>query len=1391
MNYKWIKKYAKLIFVAIMLTQVSAVTIPRAMGDDGIQYEELTNGAARCAVTADLSLPDTFGGQEILWSSDDSSVIANDGSVTRPPLHAQSVTLTAAYGGQSQEFTFRVPGEADNVIYSTEFDSAEELDGYSLLDQGATVRIGYDAASGTIPGQYATVSVEEGKFAKIKPTDDNRMSMLSPGSRTDILTGTVVIEKNIRVTNGFDLEIKNSAGRRIAKLQAANGKMYNYSNFNTVAETVDCVLPTDFFTLGIVADTELAQFDVLINGEVVNGLARLSFMAESDGAENIAANDVNLGVYPRNSENNIYIDYESILVENEIPNIEQIKDLLTDSLILQENSSLDEVESDLLLLSSYDGLYGAEILWKSSNESVCSTQGQITRQTVDTPVQLCAVIDYSGVQAEKIFQIIVKAEQVSEELTQAETAVSAAIISGDDAPCAVTQTLNLPRQWKDVTIEWKSSNEAVISSDGTVIRPDISEKIVELTAVYRRNGEELIKSYVFSVPAQDTNVVYSTDFDSINSLGSYMLTEQNIAEPALYDEQEGKILGAYATVSHEISENTTMAVITPSDAGMSSMLSRRESDGALDGLITVEKRILVSEGFDLEIKNSQGRRIAKLQAAGDKLHSYSNYNTVEKTVDHVLPTGFFMLKVVINTETFQFDVYIDGTPVEGMTGLPFMSESLSFPDVAANAILLGVYPRNASNYIRIDYEALKAGRNVMTQEQISDAISEELIKGRNRTLAQVTQPLNLQSKYDEAPGAEIEWESSSPAVASDGQVVRERDDDAKLTLTATIKYDGELFSKTFDVTVQSYRTELTERAAQLTASTVTGFGDTPQSVKEDLNLDAANSLFDGAAVEWSSDSPDVIANDGTVICPAFTDAEVTLTARITQYGLTVERQLQFIVKSNIGIYTFPDGGNLIISGVSESVGADFVQCTMQLRLDSEGMTEPLSVVMCLVDKNDTSFIAQDIKSVNLTGTGDTVVSLRIDGVDPVECQTKYYMWDSLENHMPLLNSAPSAPQRPAASENGGVVELVWQEAVDDHDEITSYQIYGDGMYLGETAGTSFEDANLDKGQSKEYEIYSVDENGQVSPSAVINAGISGMDKCIANGDEIILPEDRSVNCYIETATYKYGYSEAAVAGGVACRTTTEQDYNGTKRVGFIPFVLSDNFLNENANITSFAVEFTYFDEGAGTINLQYDNTSGELRGSNTNVSLTNSGQWKTAMVTLTDAAFKKSSNSGNSYANLRIGTANPGFRLRALGITPLSKYTYDAAGFTANELYAEGRRASVYGVGAPVIVAGKAALMPEGKLIEIRTDIIEAEKLEVYFYDETPDEIVLTYINGEGVETTQRVKTDGSGKWRRACFNIPDAALSGALQGESGRAVDFAIGTVSGGKLCLNSVRIY
>ncbi|MBD0404536.1 immunoglobulin-like domain-containing protein, partial [Flammeovirga sp. EKP202] len=165
-----------------------------------------------------------------------------------------------------------------------------------------------------------------------------------------------------------------------------------------------------------------------------------------------------------------------------------------------EDETSSDVISNVTLPTTTE--YGGTITWESSNETVISTSGVVVRAKQNETITLTATLDLLGETDTKMFDLTVIAAEktIAELLQEASEALMITYAAGDNAE-SVTSNLTLPLTSSHASaVVWSSSNEAVISSDGTVTRPSATT-MVTLTATLSLEEETTTKTFDVTVIA--------------------------------------------------------------------------------------------------------------------------------------------------------------------------------------------------------------------------------------------------------------------------------------------------------------------------------------------------------------------------------------------------------------------------------------------------------------------------------------------------------------------------------------------------------------------------------------------------------------------------------------------------------------------------------------------------------------------------------------------------------------------------------------------------------------------------------------------------------------------------------------------------------------------------
>jgi Bacterial Ig-like domain len=163
----------------------------------------------------------------------------------------------------------------------------------------------------------------------------------------------------------------------------------------------------------------------------------------------------------------------------------------------------------------------------------------------------------------------------------------------------------------------------------------------------------------------------------------------------------------------------------------------------------------------------------------------------------------------------------------------------------------------------------------------------------------------------------------------------------------------------------------------------------------------------------------------------------------------------------------------------------------------------------------------------------------------------------------------------------------------------------------------------------------------ITATATDPTGLASAASSAVSFDASDLPPGTAVvGSIVGPANYSYGMSEdetpsagfdgpttASDVGGLSARTSTDSN---------IYFNINDSIAYAGYYSATFKV--SYYDQGTGSFQVQYDDgTSDPYKAATPNIPLTNTGSWKTATVTATDAYFGGKQHSSADF-RLRNGS---------------------------------------------------------------------------------------------------------------------------------------------------------
>ncbi|WP_185602350.1 S-layer homology domain-containing protein [Paenibacillus sp. 598K] len=563
--------------------------------------------------------------------------------------------------------------------------------------------------------------------------------------------------------------------------------------------------------------------------------------------------------------------------------------------------SKQSVTGDVTLPTA--GVSGTTISWASSDTSVVATNGTVTRPTYgmeDQVVTLTATITKGTASNTRTFTVTVKVlpQTDAQAVAAAKNALVVGYITGDSAN-SVTADVTLPTTGaSDTAISWSSSDTSVIATNGAVARPsyNMGDQLVTLTATITKGTEsdtQEFKLTVKALPQTDAEAVaaaknalvvgYITGDSASSVTANVTLPTTGASDTAInWSSSDTSVIapnGAVARPSYDTGDQiiTLIATITKGT----------ESD-TQEFTLTVK----ALPESDIEAVASAKKALAIGYITGDSASSVTANVTLTATgaSDTAISWSSSDANVIATNGTVARPTY--GTGDQIITLIATITKGTE-SDTQEFTLTVKALPET-------DAEAIVSDKNKLTVGY-----------SEGDTANHVTGELTLPTTG--ASDTAISWSSSDAGiVAANGAVTRPSyaQGDQIVTLTATITKGAASDTKTFTVTVKALAQTDQEAVALVKGALEIGYasGDSASSVVSGLTLPTTGAS--DTVISWSSSQPSVIAADGAVTRPSYTqgDQTITLTATIAKGEATDIKTFTVTVKAaaapnNNNVYT--------------------------------------------------------------------------------------------------------------------------------------------------------------------------------------------------------------------------------------------------------------------------------------------------------------------------------------------------------------------------------------------------------------------------------------------------------------------------------------------------------
>lgn len=856
--------------------------------------EELTEsaltGEALDAVTKDLSLPESIGGCEINWTSDNPGAVDKNGVVTRQP-YAQTAVLTATLTYDNNEslaqkaqhtksFTVTVaPGETvvrpgfrdgnfpeEWEVYSySDFDIPSDKLGSSVYGYGSWDLVNRVSTTLTSTIVIDPTDAEGGhaernrvmKMHRIAPNTGNERPYTVVREQSGGVRG---VSGKVRV--GMRLRAEKAAGIFTVVIRDSNvpnyytnGQYLAYLSFGSngqmrsVRQGTSAYLANypigEWFELELELDTVSRSYNVFLDGKQVNA-ETLGFYFSEEGKDSGKVAVVEMDIQKETQTESIWYADDVAIWQD------RTAELLAAAEELTEASLTDEPVSALTHDLTLPGLAGGfGVRYSSDNPAAVADDGTVVRKHFSQSVCFTAEIlyaeDVSNVQNAKfgkMFTLTTAPLSGDDETVLAEIAeyyLTETLLTSESLT-SVTKDLNkLPAEGPDGTaIAWASDNETALSADGTVQRPEpgAGDQTVHLTATLSRNGKTLEK--IFTVTVLATPSVEEILDQACETLTLSLITYEpasSITSDLFLVDRVGGAQISWSSDRPEIIDSSGRVFRGETEEAV--VLTATVSYGGMSRSKTFELRVLI----DPQVKLTADAAALSLE------------HLAQVTAGFDLPTVGSVYGCSIRWTSSN----TDAITINGGKAAVTRNEFEDGDAVVTLTARLSCEGKTEERQFKVT--VLKLPSDISLVEAVYNSLTLSRICAEDPQ--QVTKNLALEASF--ADGVNCEWSSSRPdVVAPDGQVTNPPvgSSSAAVTLTARIYKRNAEMTRSFQIVVQPFGSteEILARAKDsLTFSVISR--EPIQAVTENLSL-CRNWLF-GTSVEWiSSDDAIVIGESG-------------------------------------------------------------------------------------------------------------------------------------------------------------------------------------------------------------------------------------------------------------------------------------------------------------------------------------------------------------------------------------------------------------------------------------------------------------------------------------------------------------------------------------------------
>lgn len=776
-------------------------------------------------VENNVSLPTTYNGYTLVWSSSDENSLNSQTGVVNRGLYDVPLTLSVSFqkdGAEAAKKQFDiVVAAAGSIIGSDSFDVAAEagtdiadctqwkIDGVEL----ATADVYYKAAKNMYDGTDGVLKVERHYLRSSGQSPSAQVAYRTIAQKCErlALTFDIMFEDEVSTAS---FKLFNTDGNTINELFEMTTKYIMQKSFKNTKTTFKTPLELQkWYRVQIVFDAYKDTYDIFVDYEKINDAP---FVAEGLGGTPNAVgfySDSFSTVYDK-----FYID--NVMVRDLTP------DTATALALAKEALEISYSADTTRITLPKTGEQNTAVSWKSSNPAAVAADGTVARKLgQEQAVTLTATITKSDKSVTKEFALTIPAldayaTPTAELMQKIADEITFSLIS-DEHRLAITENLTFISEYNRATaatvggvdIAWSCPLSNVISTDGTVKRQKYDVRTVLTAVIASKENPEMKFEKQFSVTVVSRGkTVRQYDFEDTASsqFGEAMANRTDFSNKVVVP---GRDYGMqffidrlYDTRKDDInpSENALYLrrYINHADVRSDCYLKMEKETGAgsmYDDPSLYETCDLSAVGFKFMLESGSDIRFQYTDISTSQIRIELTrlvYPDLTVTFDEPLSTdAWHEFELVTDNLLKTSDFYLDG---KKLNAIP-----VSMPSTKGYVNEVRFYNKNGQGNILVDD---------LTVRYLSKNCDEYVQADKSALSIPAMITGNVELPLTGNNNSRIKWVSSDKSILTEnGKALS----DGSVTLTAYIMQGNSVDTKAFTVSVKTAQQKVTINSARV------------------------------------------------------------------------------------------------------------------------------------------------------------------------------------------------------------------------------------------------------------------------------------------------------------------------------------------------------------------------------------------------------------------------------------------------------------------------------------------------------------------------------------------------------------------------------------------------